>query len=250
MAEQNKSAPSAQATLPLDVKNPEVQAAIAQAVAAEMAKLGPQAFLPQPGQPADSAFAHSLALALAEFNEQGGGKKYVDPKILSKRREANERMWELIRQAHADGKVATYGLTHKVVLADQLIEPFYLGSDRAPKQTVIDWNSAPNGAMVPINDTAKLIHAAFVASIGSEDRLPHQAMAMTPGGLVVHGGAAGHQKNAERLSKLAAATDPDGLSIHHKDTAGGKPMHILGTIAPPAQMISPGQHFGPNAAQQ
>lgn len=249
MAEQGKNAQGgAQAALPLDVKNPEVQAAIAQAVAAEMAKLGPQAFMSQPGQPADSAFAHSLALALAEFNEQGGGKKYVDPKILSKRREANERMWELIREAHIEGKTATYGLTHKVVLADQLIEPFYLGSDRAPKQTVIDWNTAPNGAMVPLNDTAKAIHAAFSASIASDDKLPHMAMAMTPGGLVVHGGAAGHQKNSERLSKLAAATDPDGLSIHHKDTAGGKPMHILGTIAPPAQMISPGQHFGPNAA--
>ncbi len=249
MAEQNKGAASAQPALPLDVKNPEVQAAIAAAVAEQMAKLGPAAFMAQPGQPADSAFAHSLALALAEFNEQGGGKKYVDPKILKTRREANERMWELIREAHIEGKVATYGLTHKVVLADQLIEPFYLGADRAPKQTTIDWNSAPNGAMVPLNDTAKAIHAAFRESVGSTDaQLPHQAMAMTPGGLVVHGGAASHQKNAERLSKLAAATDPDGLSIHHKDTAGGKPMHILGTIAPPAQMISPGQAFGPNAA--
>lgn len=250
MAEQqNKTAQSApQATLNLD--DPTVKAALATIVAEQMAKLGPAAFMSPAGgaNSPDGAFAHSLALALAEFNEQGGGKKYVDPKILTKRREANERMWELIRQAYVDGKTATYSLTHKVVLADQLIEPFYLGSDRAPKQTVIDWNSAPNGAMVPLNDTAKAIHAAFCASISSDDKLPHQAMAMTPGGLVVHGGAAGHQKNAERLSKLAAATDPDGLSIHHKDTAGGKPMHILGTIAPPAQMISPGQAFGPNAA--
>ncbi len=241
MAEQNKSAPPVQPTLPLDVKNPEVQAAIAQAVAAEMAKLGPQAFLAQPGQGADGAFAHSLALALAEFNEQGGGKKYVDPKILKTRREANEKMWELIRQAHVDGQKATYSLTHKVVLDDQLIEPFFLGADRAPQQTVIDWNGAPNGAMMPINDTAKAIHAAFRESVGSaEAQLPHQAMAMTPGGLVVHGGAAGHQRNAERLSKLAAASDPAGLNIHHKETAGGKPVHILGTIAPPAQMITAG----------
>lgn len=230
-------------------ETPEFKAMVATAVAAELAKLpaAQLAALGGAGSAPDSAFAQSLALALAEFNEQGGGKKYVDPKILKTRRDANEKMWELIFDAHRDGKMAKYQLTGKVVLADELIEPFWLDTDHTAKPTTIDWTGAPNGSMIPLNDTAKAIFDQFKLSVGSTDNaLESRPMGMTPGGLVVHGGAVPKRRgDAGRLPQhgenLTQQTmqEQGGLSVHHRNAAGQpKPQYILGTHFPPATEIN------------
>lgn len=242
MVEQTK-----QGGVPL-TETPEFKEMVARAVAAEMAKLPASQLAAMSGNAApDSAFAQSLALALAEFNEQGGGKKYVDPKILKSRRDASEKMWELILEAHKNGRTATYQLTHKVVLADELIEPFWLDTDHTAKPTVIDWNGAPNGAMIPMNETAKAIFEQFKVSVGSTDSaVPARPMGMTPGGLVVHGGAVPKRRgDAGRLPQYGenataeSMREQSGLSVHHKTAAGqSQPTHILGSIFPPATEIA------------
>lgn len=229
-------------------ETPEFKAMVAEAVAAQLAKLpaAQLAALAGPNSPGDTAFAQSLALALAEFNEQGGGKKYVDPKILKTRREAEEKMWDLILKSHRAGEIGRYQLTAKVVLADELIEPFWLDTDHTAKPTVIDWSGAPNGAMIPLNETAKAIFEQFKLSVGStEGLIPHRPTGITPSGVVVHGAAVPKRRDNAQLPGFGEnATDRTlntGLSVLHKGAAGQAAQHhVLGTIFPPATEVGAG----------
>lgn len=245
MAEQG-SKTAAQSALPLE-ESPEFKAMVTKAVAEQIAALA----LPGAGSPnGDIATMNSLALALAELSGQGQGKTFVDPKVLKMRRDAEDEMWKLIIDAHRTGKIATYQLTGKVVLDHELVEPFWIDTDHTAKPTVIDWNGAPNGVMIPVNDTARAIHAQFKLSVGStEGSVDRRPMGITPGGLVVHGGAVPKRRgDAGRLPQYGETLhdeiekeqrQPGGLSIHHKNAAGQQaPVHILGTIAAPATEIT------------
>lgn len=190
----------------------------------------------------DRKWAESLALAFASLTEQGSGRKYVAPEIIRMRTEARERMKELIIAARADGRPATYRVVAKTLLDNQVVEPKWVDSHHIAQDTEIDWPSVPNDAMVPINDTAKEIHAAFLESVGSRPQsvlgaVPDaagDAFGITPGGLVVRGGAINRYVNKPEHATLSQLGD-QGLAVHHKTSPGRVvEKRVLGSIAAPA----------------
>lgn len=253
-----------------------VQTAVAQAVAQsvkdEVAKI--IGTLKQEGaevSPSDKRFAETLAMAFAQLNEQGNGRKYVDPQILRERGEAREQMKVLIVQARKDHQSAindkvertgrsptdpelrdiaakhmpSYRVVAKTLLDNQVVEPFWVDSAHTAQPTQIDWPGVPNEAMLPLNDVAKVIFAEFQASIGSRPAsvlgaVPDATMdldyGVTAGGLVVTAGAIPRQNRRPSEGRTLAEADGTGLSLHHKDKPGrAAPLHVLGTIAAPAQ---------------
>jgi hypothetical protein len=253
-----------------------VQTAVAQAVAQsvkdEVAKI--IGTLKQEGaevSPSDKRFAETLAMAFAQLNEQGNGRKYVDPQILRERGEARERMKVLVVQARKDhqaainelvnrtGKQATqaelrkidatympsYRVVAKTLLNNQVVEPMWVDASHTAQPTEIDWPGVPNEAMLPLNDVAKAIHAEFLGSIGSRPEsilgaVPDATMdleyGVTAGGLVVTAGAIPRQNRRPSEGRVLKEDDGEGLSLHHKDQPGrAVPLHVLGTIAAPAQ---------------
>lgn len=202
--------------------------------------------LPQGGE---KNFAEMLAMSIAQLTDQGTGRQRVAPEIIRARTEARDRMRQLIMKAHAEGRAATYQLRNKVMLDNRVIEPMWIDSQHVTRPTEIDWPGVPNEVMLPINETAKEIHAAFMESIGSRTKegVVDEVLGITPGGLVVRNSAV--NTTAARRSAFPAdaeikshpapmVTAPDelGVRVHHASQPGRtKPVNILGSIHPPAQ---------------
>ncbi len=226
----------------------EFKAAVAQAVTASVTQLAER--LKENRERAgtegeggsDPSWMRALAMEISQLTDQGTGRRRVAPEILRARQIARENMTNLIIKARAEGKTATYKVKAKTLLADRVVEPFWIASDHSAQPTIIDWDGVPNEAMVPENKTAKEIHAAFMESIGSSVKVvPEDALAITPGGLVVHGGAAGISGGKRQVQGEAKQTGTEkaneqGLNIHHKNEPGRYvEKNILGTIAQPAR---------------
>lgn len=229
---------------PALTETPEFQAAVAKvandAVQAALNGLAPKmeaAGLPQVGS---QDWMQTLAVTLAEIGSQGTGRKTVAPHILKQRENARDQMVDLIVKARAERRAPKYQLRNKVVLAERVIEPFWITSDKKTKPTEIDWYGVPNEVMVPINDTAKEIHGAFMDSIGTIEKVaPEERLGVTPGGLVVRNAAV-----TDTMSKRTTGEAPhvgdgksdEGLVIHHENEPGRyKSVNVLGTIQEPAR---------------
>lgn len=256
-----------------------VQAAVAQAVATsvkdEVAKI--IGTLKQEGtevSTSDKRFAETLAMAFAQLNEQGNGRKYVDPVVLRERAEARERMKQLLVAARRNHQVAinelvnrhgrqltqpelaklsvehvpSYRVVAKTLLDNQVVEPMWVDKNHTAQPTEIDWPGVPNDAMQPLNDVAKEIHAAFMASIGSRPQsvlgaVPDGTLdldyGVTAGGLVVKAGAIPRQNRRPSEGRLLSEADGEGLALHHKGEPGRfVEKRILGTIAEPARQTA------------
>lgn len=199
--------------------------------------------------PGNTDWMQQLAITLAEIGNQGTGRKTVAPHILKQRADARERMIELILAAKAARRPATYQLRNKVLLNNRLIEPFWIASDHTTKPTEIDWAGIPNDAMVPVNDTAKAIHQAFLDSIGTAEKVvPEERLGITPNGLVVRNAAvtATTMKRTDATAGQPAAEAPqvgagefgedESLTVHHTNQPGRyKEVNVLGTIQEPAR---------------
>jgi hypothetical protein len=192
----------------------------------------------------DPTWMRALAMEISQLTDQGTGRKRVAPEVLQARQAAREKMTKLIIEARASRKLATYRVRGKCLLADRVVEPFWIASDHTAKPTIIDWDGVPNEAMVPESKAAKAIHAAFMESIGSSARVvPEDALAITPGGLVVHGGAAsissGKRQVQQAEAKQTGEPSETGLNIHHKNEPGRYvEKRILGSIAEPARQTT------------
>jgi hypothetical protein len=228
-------------------ENTEFKAAVEKAAAEAVAKLLKTARENQGSEPSasDPTWMRALAMEISQLTDQGTGRKRVAPEILESRRIASERMVELIVQARTAKKTATYRVKAKTLLCDRVVEPFWIASDHTAQPTIIDWDGIPNEAMVPENKTAKAIFDAYKASLGSTARVvPEDDLAITPGGLVVHGGAAsisaGRRKVREAVpTGIEKAGGESGLNIHHKNEPGRfVEKRILGSIATPARQTA------------
>ena len=240
---------------PAVTDTPEFKEAVAkgaaEAVAAALGGLQGK-FQAAGGEPSapNTDWMQQLAITLAEIGNQGTGRKTVAPHILKQRADARERMIDLIVAAKAARQPATYRLRNKVLLNNRLIEPFWIASDHTTKQTEIDWAGIPNDAMIPVNDTAKAIHQAFLDSIGTVEKVvPEERLGVTPNGLVVRNSAV-TQTVMKRTDAHASVDQPaaeaphvgagdegdEALTIHHANQPGRyKEVRVLGTIQEPAR---------------
>jgi hypothetical protein len=203
----------------------------------------------------DEDWAGKLAMAISELTTQGTGKVRVSPEEMIRREKAREKMTALLIEARAERKVPTYQLRNKIYLNEQLIEPFYVAADKTAHPTEIDFWGVPNEVMVPVNDVAREIFAAFRESIGTvkgvqgvANLLPREDdIAITRGGLVVRNSAinSGMRKatperpvyNEGPMKSAYEADDPSfqPINVHHKNEGGKfKQVAVLGTIHPPA----------------
>jgi hypothetical protein len=192
----------------------------------------------------DPTWMRTLAMEISQLSDQGTGRKRVAPEVLQSRQVSRELMVKLIAQARAAHRTATYRVKAKTLLADRVVEPFWIDNMHVAQPTIIDWDGIPNEAMVPENKTAQAIYNAYKASIGSTERVvPEDTLAITPGGLVVHGGAssisAGRRRVGEepqQTTRSPGSDDSPGLNVHHKNEPGRyKETRILGSIADPAR---------------
>lgn len=198
-----------------------------------------------PGAPAsaDPSFAQALAVAIGELGSQGVGKQQIiSPAILAERAKAKTRMVDLIIEARHNGTAPVYGLTGKVHLADQLLEPIYIDSaTKRQKQTEIDYFGVPNHFMQPLNDVAKAIHAEFLASVGSSVHTSaddSRLMSVTARGTVIRGGSHATQRIVDLENTMGQPANAEGLRIRHDDaSANVSEIAVLGTLAPKARSI-------------
>lgn len=211
-----------------------VAAGIASAIPAILSQLS-KAKGDVPVSSGDQSWAEGLAMAIAQLNDQGTGRKRVAPEIIKARVEAREEMTRLLIEAKAAGAMPLYTLRNKVYLDEILIEPIYMDpATKSPRPTEIGWPSVPSEAMIPVNEVAKNIFEMFSRSIGSTDwNKPPDTFGVTVGGLVVKNGAV-QPKRAVPSENGHIKTE--GLTISHR---GGdrnfKEIPILGTVAQPAR---------------
>lgn len=186
-----------------------------------------------PNMDAMASMFDRMALAIAEISDQGTARKRVAPEVLASRARAHEKMVKLINKAREDGEEPEYKLVSKTYLSERFIEPFMPGPDKRPIPTEIIWKGAPNQAMRPLNAVAKAIYAAFVESVGSQEKLngvDNRPFAMTPGGVVVKGLPAAARRDIPAdllesdLTMVGGTIDPTAAHVR-----------VLGTVAAPAR---------------
>lgn len=185
-----------------------------------------------PDMDAFASMFDRMAMAIAEISDQGTARKRVAPEVLAQRARAHEKMVKLINTARDNGEEPEYRLVAKTYLSEQFIEPFMPGPDKRPIPTEIIWKGSPNQAMRPLNDVARRIYAAFIESVGTQEKLngaDNRPFAMTPGGVVVKGLPAA----ARREIPQDLLTDDLKLTNQKDPTAPF--VHVLGTVASPAR---------------
>lgn len=203
-------------------------------LAAQRQAAGPDA---APAPRDEMAWAEGLAMAIAQLTDQGTNRKRLAPEVVKQRTDAAARLQGLLIAAQADGRIAEYTLRNKTYLGHQVIEPFYMDpATKSPKPTRIEWAGMPNEAMVPINDTAREIFAAFSDSIGNVVTLaPRAAPFMTPNGLTINGIPPMRRDGQTQVPPVA----DNGLKIGHLEQRGQyKTVQVLGTIAEPARQTA------------
>ena len=191
-------------------------------------------------------FAELLALAIAELNDQGSGRKRVAPEILQARAKARERMGKLIMAARESKASPEYRVMTTMFLNERQVDPYQKDDRNLPVPTEIIWSGVPNDGMLPLNKVAQQIFDAYKESVGATPRVVQEQPAwITAGGLVVRGAAPARRMVATLDNPLpgvyedsAQARDPDfadALSIKGPNDPRAKEVRILGSIAEPAK---------------
>ena len=197
---------------------------------------------PKTDDPTD--LMQKLAMHIAELTDQGSGRKPREsPEVVQRREKAHDRMVELIKKARAEGRVPAYRLVNKTVLAEQLIDPFFLGPDKIPRPTEIEWFGKPNDAMQPISDAAREIYAAYREWVGDVEEtraLQNQPLWMTSGGLVVRGAPMARRVvgglDAVTMEQQAPPIPSyDGFKVRQAIDPTASHVRVLGTVAEPAR---------------
>lgn len=199
-----------------------------------------------------------LAMSIAELTTQGTGRVKVSPEVLQKREQARKHMMNLIIEARAEKKVPTYHLRNKIFLNNQIIEPFWVHpASKSVENTELDFWGIPNDAMVPVNDVAKAIFAAYRDSLGSVHGVPGVAnqlpnrdeFGVTAGGLVVRNSAVNDVARRRAPELPSAEAGPMASAYEGEDTHDYQPivvkqeahkgqfkeLNVLGTIQQPAR---------------
>lgn len=211
-----------------------VSLAQAEEMAANAAKKAVEAVLaslPQDGGGANVQDVISrLALAIGGLTAQNSGKVYTDPEVIEKRKKAHLRMLGLIEKCREDGTPPRYKLVNIVVFDDTCILPTVIDAFRRQVPQEIDWYSAPNEALRPMNAEAEAIFQAFTDSI-RESPMPHaQNPTISPNGLRLKYG-----DPVQEEIKPAVPPSAGGLVLHQRNAGRQlEEVRMLGKTAPPA----------------
>lgn len=178
-----------------------------------------------------------LALAIAGLTAQNSGKKYIDPEVLAQRAQANARMVDLIARYKAMDVLPSYKLTGITVLNEVPLIPTYIDAKHVQRPVEIGWPEAPNMSMVPMDEPAKEIFAAFLASIGEALPSATPQPVISPRGVVVRKGTVAHMMPDQ--APPAATPDFGGLQVRtdNNPTRLGD-VRVLGSLAEPAKQMS------------
>ena len=229
--------------------DPAFRAAVAEAAAEHIAAFKAELLATvrpdaNPALPTDAmALIQALALNIAQLGTQNDRDRPVDPAVLAARAKGMEKLHNLIRSAKAlpknDPAAPKWRVTAKVVLSDTIINPWK--RDPARKLAVpveFRWRGEPNGAFVPLNDTAKAIMEAFNESRGSKrdyEKEVYDSVWMSDGGLIIEGTG----RPIPHKRQIMAVEDPGELEIDDDPySPNASKVHVLGTLHEPAQ-----QHF-------
>ena len=226
------------------LENPKTRALIDKAVEekfqALMATLGVKREAATEGEGSigdgDMRLVRQLAVAIGEVSDQGAKVKRVAPAELEARDDARKKMEDLILDAIAEGKIASYDLTREVFLDEQLVQPTYVNPSHVRCVQSIEWPGVPDESMRPTNDTAKAIYTAFIRSIGGrtkEAKVPYKHASQAPRLKVV--GADGGERGAPDVGKPRMS---EGLRVLRPNAPGEVVRtNVLGTLAEPARQI-------------
>ena len=186
----------------------------------------------------------TMALSIAAISDQGTERVRVPPDVLVKRQAARELMFDLVDELQASGETALYTLTNKVYLDEVLVEPIWVDRQRQQRATEIEWNGIPNGAMIPMNERAKVIFKAFTDSIGATaEVVQFKPLRVTSGGLVIRGETGNSIVEGVLPDHPGRAPGSHGVGLKVSGEAAvsgalGQPQHVLGTLHEPARKIN------------
>lgn len=116
----------------------------------------------------DRGLIEGLATAIVKAGDPKNVSRTLDPAVAAQRKEAKEKMVDVLVGAHARGEKPIYQIRSTMWLNDTLIDSQW--RDEGSKkfhQTEITWDRIPNEGMIPMNDLAKEVYAYYQRSIGS-----------------------------------------------------------------------------------
>jgi len=194
------------------------------------------------------ALFSELVLQMTEINQQGQPKTKISPEEARHREAATAKAWQLIEAARQRNERPEYRLVTPVYLNERLVQPYVRDGGRNGKVRNVEifWTGMPSLAMLPVNDVAKEIYAAFKESIGTSAKLgrivgPHggatrvddRPYVITPGGLSVKGDPESRATATASVHPFADALDIDAPAGGDNNDPNAEFVHVLGTVAKP-----------------
>ncbi len=176
-----------------------------------------------------------LGMDMAAIANQGQRQRPLAPDELKRRETAEKRMWDLIaaaQKANDPDRVPTYKLSSKIYFNERFIEPFKV-VDKKAVNNEITWTGVPNDAMIPINDAASEIFAAWRESTGGPRKLiptaDNRPLFVTAAGLTVRGDPPKRQQAVAAEHRFE-----NDLGFNNNDPNAPE-VAVLGTVAAKAR---------------
>jgi len=236
-------------------------------VSAQVKQFAAELLASKPAATGGDDLVERLALAIADISDQGTNRKRVAPEILAQRAKAHVKMVDLLKAVHSRmkaegvandidaaqklGLVPEYRVRVQMYLDNQLIQPFYVGTDKIARPTEIFWMGTPNDGMVPLNDAAAEIYSAYRESVGDNSQISGKYADNNQGywvtaknGLVIKGRGPARQTVGSMESSVPADLDR-GLSsgmlkLRTPIDPNASEVAILGTVMAPAKQTQLG----------
>lgn len=225
--------------------------AVAKAVDEKFAKFRDEllaASAPKSGLELLGPMMEQLGMKMADIagqnNERTIGQR-VEPDVQKRRDESKREMIDLIESAQQRGVMPEYRLKGACILdygpgfGPTKTEPFYIDpATRITKETEIGFDGIPNEQMVPINDEAKAIYAAYRGWIGNLKKVvPEDRLGITATGVVVKNGAVQARREVRPGDVDAGAPARPSVRVSHLHRVGTE-KRILGSIHPPVLVVA------------
>lgn len=233
---------------PKVIETEEFQQAVSEEVAAQLAKLkadmlGAAAPATGAAMPADGAAFlalmgetfQKLNLNLQSVGGQGQFNKPLSPDEVLRRESALKKMEGLLLGCRDEGaEKPEYKLIGKIYFNERFIEPYKI-VDKKAVNNIITWTGIPNDAMVPLNDIAKEVFAAWRETTGGPTKLVPTAdqrpLYVTAAGLTVRG------EPPKRQHVAGQGEFKEELAFSNSDPAAPE-VAVLGTVAAKARQNS------------